>query len=262
MALDFSGNTAAKVNHGSDASLDNWTVGTYMMWIFVTGSGDDDIALLEKLATGKELNFNPAFTLTVTANRATTALSARADIANFSSYAQNTWMFIAGTFNTGGADGDQRLLIGDLSTFATEPSSYSMQTVGSGTLTVDAAADLIVGNKAGDSRNLPGSIASVHIVNANLTNAQILAQQFRFSLFSDSQVYSHYGFNGTGTQADYSGNGNSGIVTSATVADHVPLGPPFGFDEPVLYTVAAPTANPKGPLGHPLHGALAGPISF
>ena len=33
-----------------------------------------------------------------------------------------------------------------------------------------------------------------------------------------------------GTQPDWSGNGNSGAVTGATVADHVPLGPPFGFD--------------------------------
>jgi hypothetical protein len=42
----------------------------------------------------------------------------------------------------------------------------------------------------------------------------------------------HLGANGVGTQPDWSGNANAGTVTGATVSDHVPLGPWFGYDLP------------------------------
>jgi len=56
-------------------------------------------------------------------------------------------------------------------------------------------------------------------------------------------------YHGTGTQADYSGNGSNGTVTSATVADHVGLGPSFGFDPGwIPYTVAAAGGGQSTPI--------------
>ena len=44
-------------------------------------------------------------------------------------------------------------------------------------------------------------------------------------------MFTHYGFNKVAAQPDWSGAGNNGTVGgSPTVVDHVPLGPPFGWD--------------------------------
>jgi hypothetical protein len=49
-------------------------------------------------------------------------------------------------------------------------------------------------------------------------------------LGSTCKLWIECGYYGTGIHADWSGNGNNGTVTSATVADHPALPPPLGFD--------------------------------
>ena len=63
-----------------------------------------------------------------------------------------------------------------------------------------------------------------------LSLAEITQHWMRSQNHANSKVLMHVGYNGTGTQADWSGHGNSGTVTGATVSAHVPLGPQFGFD--------------------------------
>ena len=178
---------------------------------------------------------------------------------NFAAWGIGKWLFVAGVIELGSMP---RLLIGDLTTIPTEPSAYTTQNNGAGPIISDAAQNLFVGagRDFGASFRFGGDVATIHIVGANLTNAQIIKQWMRPQIIASTVLFTHYGFNGTGTQPDWSGNNNSGAVTGATVADHVPLGPPFGFDSEVPTQVAVAAANPKGPLGHPLHGALAGPI--
>ena len=38
------------------------------------------------------------------------------------------------------------------------------------------------------------------------------------------------GYNGTGTQPDWSGNANSCTVSGATLSNHAPIGAPFAFN--------------------------------
>ena len=93
-----------------------------------------------------------------------------------------------------------------------------------------------------------GRMGFFHVISSELTLNQIIAQQYRPHVRSDSQVFMHLGFNGTGTQPDLTGKGNNGTVTGAVVADHVPLGPPFGFDipwAPVAVAAAAGSFPPR-----------------
>jgi len=77
-----------------------------------------------------------------------------------------------------------------------------------------------------------------------LSLGEIRSLQFHPRVLSGCVLYSHYGFNGTGTQPDWSGKGNSGTVTGATVSNHVPLGSPFGFDDPLPYIVTPSSVVP------------------
>ena len=70
--------------------------------------------------------------------------------------------------------------------------------------------------------------------------AQMQALQFNLHPTTNTLLLSHYGYNGTGTQPDWSGNGHNGTVTGATVADHVPMPPAFPYgDDDVTELIAA-----------------------
>ena len=239
MSLSFTRLSTDHVDHGSNASLDTLGAGVYMMWMFSGASADVDWQLFEKNESATKSALNPDFNWGAEIGRDSVDLLVRANIGNFASYGAAKWLFLAFAFDRTGADGDQKLLMGDLTTAATEPSTYSTQTVGSGNFVADASNSLIVGNQAAGNRGVEDSIASLHLCNVLLTNAQIRAQQFRFRKLLSSVILCEYGWNGTNLQPDWSGNGNNGTVTGATVSDHVPLGPLFGFDTSLTSTVAA-----------------------
>lgn len=83
----------------------------------------------------------------------------------------------------------------------------------------------------------------------------------------------HFGFNsatGANTRWAYDDDGTStawydvDTYVEGTLQDHDPTEwyTTVDFSAYVTYTPSAVGAIPKGPLGHPLHGVLAGPISF
>ena len=87
----------------------------------------------------------------------------------------------------------------------------------------------------------------LQVHNTDLALAEIQRQQFRPHPLASTLVFCMLGYAGTGTQPDWSGNGNNGTVTGATVADHVPLGA-FGFQGwPGAFTAAAVVATPYQP---------------
>lgn len=121
-----------------------------------------------------------------------------------------------------------RLYIGDLDTPLVEV-GYSDVTTGSGMLST-SGNPLIIGRDSAANFPFEGDIASVIIWPLTaLTIEQMRIHQWNFRpQIAGSELYVQYGFNGAGTQADWSGSANNGTVTGATQSDHVPLGAPFG----------------------------------
>jgi hypothetical protein len=176
--------------------------------------------------------------------RATSSLYVDALWSNFSAYSTGKWLFCVYVWDSAGNDDDQLLLVGDLITPITEPSSYVFQTAGSGTVGDDSAQNMRIANNEGYEARLNGDLACLAIYNdhsitaSNFSILDGLRLNFRPQMFDNLVLYRNYVY-GTGTQPDLSGNGNAGtLVGGPTVADHVPLGPPFGYD--VGGTFAAP----------------------
>lgn len=227
MSLLFGGAASDRVNVGSGTVLDNVNQGTLIALAYPTGSGNG--RFYQKGVTGQgPLFFSYGASLEIARNRATTASDALSLVSNFSAHALNQWNWYAGVWNTGGANGDQKLYVGTLTTPFAEPSAYGTQTVGSGAEGDNSAVDAIIGNNSNAALAFPGRIACVIHYNVALTLGQLRAVQFGDAVLPGRVGYWELGWNGTGTQPDYSGNGNAGTVTGATVAVHAPVRNPFG----------------------------------
>jgi hypothetical protein len=227
MALNFTGNTT-RVTHAASATIDNLAALTLMYWCQLPTSPQGQYFAIKDPSAGTMEWYNSSGdVITFRRARATSALRLEAAVGNFSAYVAGAWIYVCVIMNSGGADGDQKLLMGSLTAPAAEPSSYSSRTVGSGALTSESGQVLDVGAAFNLELNGPGAI--FHLVNRAMPVAEVQAQRLMPRPVDGSVIFCHYGYNGTGTQPDWSGKGNSGTVTAATVAAHVPLGPPFGF---------------------------------
>lgn len=228
MALQFAGGAATdRVNFGSDASLDNLSEITVKVWIKWDAFSANDrlwnkgvdnagvVALLNFQLGSDEIRFKR--------DRATSNTIAVQTSVN---YAVDTWYCI---FCTGHPTNLPRVYFGTLSTILGE-SSYSTQTAGSGAISDESASSFLVGNRDELDACMDGTIAFVQIWNTQLSLAECQRHQFHPTVDANTVLHTHLGYNGTGTQADWSGNGNAGTVTGATQTDHVPLGPFFGAD--------------------------------
>lgn len=239
MALNFA-NTGEKVIHNG-SPLGTITDGTILLWLYPTSNtARQDIVRHTGMPDWTvdwraDLSGKP-FEGFRQASISYTSISA--DAANFSAYGINKWLFLVVRWDTTGVATDQKLLMGDLNTHAAEPSSYNTQSAGSGSRST-TNADVYMGNShvGGGGRYFRGDIAFVGVWNYPLTSSEIIAQQFRPRVTSGCVLFCHYGFNGTGTQPDWSGNGINGTVTGTTQSDHAPISPPFGYDIQPPYLV-------------------------
>jgi len=235
MALAFVASTTDKVNCDSGASLDNVQVGTLIVWCYptsittfgtATNKGGTMRVRVKDTNTGDVYFFYGRSVQGIDSRSTANALVA------------NAWQCIACRWDFNGASSDQQIFVGSLTVAATEV-SYANQSVGSGTNN-NSADNLFVGNvSATGTASFPGRIAFAGLWNRYLTLGEIHAQQFRPHVTSGCVLFVELGYAGTSTQPDWSGNGNNGTVTGATVADHVPI--PFRRSGPlyVPYTVAA-----------------------
>ena len=150
----------------------------------------------------------------------------------------NAWQFMAARFSaSNGID----ILVGDLTTDAVELTGGT-DTVGSGTPEGDTPCDrgFTVGNSSTldfgfGTRGWNGEIAIAGYHNTFLSDGELIAMQWRPQMRSDMRVYWQLGLFGLANPAtDWSGSGSVGTQNGTVLADHVPLGPPFGFDELLL----------------------------
>ena len=226
MALNFAATTDT-VNFGSGTTLDNLDAFTYALWICPRATGLDVTLLTKGTGAGNSrrvflmgpLNNNMQCRIDNSGGGAANDGVAIADNVQV----QDEWMFVAATF-AGGTGIAPVLYKGTLTTAVASLSLSSSQNLASAASS-NAANDQLIGTHAA----VPDlDIAWVGIWNVALTPGQLLDQQFRPHKTSGCVLSAHLGHQGGTTVADWSGNGNTGTITTATVVPHVPLRPLFG----------------------------------
>jgi hypothetical protein len=233
MALTFS-TSDTDVDHGSDASIDNMETLSILAWIYPTTSDTTYRYVTMKHLFGSEGGFSLAVTDQWDSATPESFGMYVADASGNSdnawgatnSIVLNAWNFIGATW--AGVGNAPVLYNGSLTSIVTATTINNSSANMTGAV-ADASYNLLVGQHSNASSDFLGDIAIVYICEEVLTLGQIRKFQFRPQIVGTApRLLTFYGFGGTGTQPDYSGNGNNGTVTGATVADHVPLGPPFG----------------------------------
>lgn len=223
-ALNFTGATD-RVDYGTSGTL-SLNPMTVMAWIYSPGDTVADCIVCK----GRALNNNrrPQFlqenadTLSVTVDRATTDTT----YLTTGTITLDAWQFVAFTFDSGASAGEVVNIYSGSLTAAPTEFAYTTSTDGSGAVNASAEA-FVVGNNSPFNTAYEGRIAWVGAWNVVLTADQIKAQWMRPRVTSGCVVFSHlYG----SAPANLAGNALNGATTGATTADHVPLGPFFGFD--------------------------------
>lgn len=237
-ALTFASGSTNTVNCGSSTALDNvfQTSGTMMVWIFPTtlGSNTTWTAKCTGDACGTSQNFfNTGATLVqfqISRGTANLLIRATYGVANaLPTIVVNAWSFVAVTYDSAGANGNQQLWGGNLTTPVAEATVYNAQTVGSGTITDQTSGSFMIGGRPSISVAMIGRIGAVHVVNTRLSLGQLKAQQYAPHPISGSVLFTRLGFHGTSTQADWSGGGNNCTVTGATQSADAPIAPFSAF---------------------------------
>lgn len=244
MSLLNGANAGDRVNYSSVAM---GAAGTVLYWLYCTNDttrqrfGNNTVADREWIDypannPGKNFEVYVARTSYLIIKAVTTS-------SNFAAWGINKWCFVAIRFDTAGVNSDQKLLVGDQILDAAEPGAYSVQTVGSGTVTSESGTNFIFGNNAGFNIPFLGRMGFISCYNRAMPTVEIISQQWRPRVSTGCKLFSYPGFTGTGTQPDWSGNGSSGTVTGSTVADGLPIGPMFGYDD---YSDFPPIVAPTG----------------
>lgn len=231
MGLSTTDASTNRVDMAAAASINNITTGTTLMWMNLGSTAP----ATQRNFWGKSSG-NNRYVGTINSTSiqgayggGTSLCNANALTSNMPNFGANKWVCLAHTFDFGGAN--PHLYSGDLSNAMQEATSYVTQVPGSGTHDDSGSGWTWFGAAGGG--NCPGGKFALAMVwsGRQLSLGELIDQQFHPHKTSGLVVYLQFGYNGTSTQPDWSGNGNSGTVTGATLTpDHVPLMPPFGFD--------------------------------
>jgi hypothetical protein len=211
-------------DHGTDSTLDNLVPITVCSWVYPTTFDSNFRRIAIKRVDGtNEWDFQISGALS-----GAFAFTRRYSVANAiatsaaSTLTTNTWSFVCAGFDGTLAP---KLYHGTLTTPVAEVSYNGTPTAPSGTNGDDSAGPLVVGHRPGlANSNVLGRIAWVGVWNETLTLGQLRAQQFRPRKTATSKLFVHYGYNGTGTQTDWSGLKHHGTLTGGAIGAHVPLG--------------------------------------
>ena len=232
MALNFTRSAGDECNFGSGTSIDGFTSFTFWAWIRPTSFATDSFIWSKGLGA-KSIKTDSTGVLICVVNRATT----NASLGTSTTMTLNAWNFIAFTYTESNGP---KCYLGSLTSVATECSYASGPTTGSGASVDDSANDFMCPDDVGFSEGLDGDVAEVGYHNAELSLGQIRAIQFKRKPVSSLRLHAIYGWDGTSNVPEYSGNGNNGTPTGATVVAHVPLLNSFASQSSLLYAVSTP----------------------
>ena len=228
MALTFGAASAHQVNIGSGASLDNLTTFSFAMWIKPASTANTGRGWMGKYndaTVGWEVNqlFADGTTFRLVTRRGGGGRLERRGATGV--LTANVWAFVGGEWDE--PAGLSNCYAGSLSSIVTLQNG-ALTNTGS-VMTNDAALSCVIGNAVnGGTLSANSNIAYCQIWNRVIGIEEFRRQQFHPHKSLGSVGFYLLGYAGTGTQPDWSGNGNNGTVTGATVAAHVPLGPIFG----------------------------------
>jgi len=246
MALLFDAD-GEKVDHGSASDLDSMAVGTLLYIVRPSVVNTNHHIFRKGIATFSRLLFGSTGNIEFGKHRTTTNLTV---VTTGTPVTANVWQAIAASWNLSGADGDQHLYHGNLGGAITEQ-AYGLRVVGSGTHD-DAASDWTVGCRSDTgAAAFRGEIARQQVWDRQLSLSEINIAVYEY--LSGSILHSEYGYNGVGTQVDYSGKGHAGTVTGATEAtSHAPVA--LAWDPPSDFMGLAgigthPTISADSPVG-------------
>jgi hypothetical protein len=233
MALLTADNSTDNINFGSGAALDNLAAATILLWVKLPSvanalrawfskdpAGALSIICFRRVGDGTSLRF--------TIDRGVGTAMTRDTLT--ATLVANEWMCLAFVWNIG--SGRCEIHKGNLTTPMADRSTGGSS--GSGAKEDDSAGDWKIGAYTGTNADA-AQWATHAIFNRDLSAAEIEEWRAGTVIQSGLAAYHELGWNGTSTQPDLSGNGHAGTVTGATVADHVPAGVAFGFDEWVGY---------------------------
>lgn len=220
-----------RVNCGNSAAINNLATITLISWQYLIAANENNI-------TARKANDNESvddfeFSTTISdecfgsLGRATTGVLVWS---NTDQFVASKWIYTVVVMDSTGANGDQHIYYGDLSTLATECGAYSQQRVGAGART-GGASNLGIGNFQGGTVAWPNTnkiIAVFAIFNTTLTQGQIRSFQYHPRAMENCVGLWFPGLHGASTVPDLAGNGNNGTVFNATLDVHVPLRAPFG----------------------------------
>lgn len=210
MSLNFNGATD-QVDFGSASSLDDLATAT-VMFIFRPTTLDAtfrylyrkiDIGAINIVSHDNFLEFTRVYGTTNLIILSSTTISI------------NNW-YIA-FFVDGGAGVAPHLYLAQLGSALAEV-SYTTQQTPVGTLTSDAGGSLLVGFRD-DPRRFIGDIALISIWTDVLSLNQCSIQYRKPILSVNSKLLCYLGYNGTGSQIDWSGNANNGTVTGTAIGN-------------------------------------------
>jgi len=149
--------------------------------------------------------------LSFTIARNTTALLANAPLANFANFQYGALLCLAAVWNTGGADADNKVYIGSDARALAEPTVYSNQTKGTGTVGDSSGNKLQIFSFAGTAR-LWGDVHAMQMWPIYFSQEQLQSKARKYD--PSGTAWSYRFLNPTGTTAlDDSGNGNHCLVT-------------------------------------------------
>lgn len=177
-SLSFTASTDL-VNIGTSSLLTDMAVGTVYAWIKPATVNTTGKRIYQKGVMAVDSTFL-SFTIRDTTDgdlafimKRTTDLVARTATGTVKA---GVWQFAAATWNTGGANSDQHVYLGTLSSPITEL-ALTTQTVGAGAHPTDATAPGIIGNKSNGSNPLNGPIALLGLYSQQLSLGDLRRQQ-------------------------------------------------------------------------------------
>lgn len=250
MSLTFTRASANRVNVGQASSLDNLPAGgamTLMLWVYRTDNGTNQTII------AKDGSFTQGWNFTVTDDNGegtmlffvwrSTNSEAKSNSTSANRIPLNTWTCVGVVFEE--AAGQRvKFFIGNQTTTIAEVSGYTGVVNGTGTPGNDGSIDLYIGNivRSGTAYAPGARIGPTAVFNRVLTVGEMQAWQHDPKMMAGCVGLWNLGDNGTGTQPDYSGNGNNGTVTGATQSDNPPLRRRWGRALTPIVLKAAPTA--------------------
>jgi hypothetical protein len=230
MAITLTDASADTIDCGAGVTVPASNL-TFALWTYSTGNSQNN-GIMGRFEDGSD-NSNEfvvrsgAENIAIFFKYGTTGADARSD---GGAYVDNVWSFVAATIDS---SKNPKLYKGNLTTVVVETGYTVGPNQGVGTFTQSSNNFRIGSREPAANRGFGGRIGPSYFLDVTLTAAELESLKWGFiPQRGNLKGFWLPGFHGATNSPDLSGQGNNATITGGVVADHVPLGPPFGFDIP------------------------------